>query len=45
MWALGVTLYAMVYFTVPFIHSEADLLLEMIEKEEITYPEKPKTSK
>ncbi|XP_046806571.1 probable myosin light chain kinase DDB_G0279831 isoform X1 [Lucilia cuprina] len=43
-WALGATLYALVYGNVPFEASSVPALYEKIKNEELSFPENPKTS-
>ncbi|TMW48494.1 hypothetical protein DOY81_006421 [Sarcophaga bullata] len=43
-WALGATLYALVYGNVPFVASSVPILYEKIKHEEFVFPENPKTS-
>ena len=43
-WALGATLYALVYGNVPFVASSVPILYEKIKHEEFIFPENPKTS-
>lgn len=40
-WAMGVTLYCLVYGKVPFIAESEFELFQMISRKEITYPESP----
>ncbi|XP_037810418.1 calcium/calmodulin-dependent protein kinase kinase 1 isoform X4 [Lucilia sericata] len=43
-WALGATLYALVYGNVPFEAPSVPALYEKIKNEELSFPENPKTS-
>lgn len=43
-WALGVTLYAMVYFKVPFYEETLPGLFKAIETKQVVYPETPAIS-
>lgn len=44
MWALGATLYALVFGNVPFVASSIPVLYEKIKTEELSFPEIPRTS-
>lgn len=41
-WALGVTLFSLVYGNVPFVDSSIPKLYERIQNEEVLFPEVPK---
>lgn len=43
-WALGVTLFSLVYGNVPFVDSSIPKLYEKIQNEEVVFPEVPKIS-
>ncbi|EAS00652.2 Serine/Threonine kinase domain protein (macronuclear) [Tetrahymena thermophila SB210] len=43
-WALGVTLYALVYKRLPFYHNNLQQLFHLIEKGNLVFPSKPKIS-
>ncbi|XP_065370906.1 calcium/calmodulin-dependent protein kinase kinase 2 isoform X2 [Calliphora vicina] len=43
-WALGATLYALVYGNVPFVASSVPALYEKIKNQELSFSENPKTS-